>query len=160
MTAAGVVRPRGGRQTGGMASVAILVTGSTDSGTASLARTLAAVLGCPALSADPVRSALADQVGPMVPAERLEALADEAIWSTAAALEAGVVVTGDWTGDEAVGRVTEGLARAGSPRTVEVWCDARDGASAPLGAWPVVRADATGEADLDALVTEIGEHFS
>ena len=143
-----------------MASVAILVTGSTDSGTTALARTLAAVLGCPALSADAVRATLADQVGPMVPADRLDAVADEATWSTAAELEAGVVVTGSWTGEEGVARVTAGLARAGSPRTVEVWCDAGDGATAPLGAWPVVRADATGEADLDALVTEIGAHYS
>ena len=38
------------------------------------------------------------------------------------------------------------------------WADRVEGAG-PLGAWPVVRVDTTGEVDVDSLVMEISAHF-
>ena len=176
-----------------MASVAILVNGLPGSGKTTLARTLAAVLGCPAITLDVLHEALAGVTGPVVASDRLRSVADETAWSLAAEVVAGVVVEAAWHPERDGSTVRAGLERAGSPRTVEVWCDvdpdealrrtlervvagarprvlgtadelraawpALVAGAAPLGGHPVVRVDGGGEVDLDALVTEIGDHF-
>jgi len=106
-----------------MASVAILVNGLPGSGKTTLSATLAGVLGCPLLAHDPVEEALVDLAGPMVAPEAIDRIAHETVWSMAAEVEAGVVVDAFWHRPTELEGARSGLARAGSPRTVEVWCD-------------------------------------
>ncbi|KQO81889.1 MULTISPECIES: AAA family ATPase [unclassified Frigoribacterium] len=106
-----------------MASVAILVNGLPGSGKTTLSATLAGVLGCPLLAHDPVTEALVDLAGPMVAPEAVGRIAHETVWSMAAEVEAGVVVDSFWDRPHDLEGARAGVARAGSPRTVEVWCD-------------------------------------
>ena len=106
-----------------MASVAILVNGLPGSGKTTLSATLAGVLGCPLLATDPIKEALADLAGPMIAPEALGTIAMDTVWSMAAEVEAGVVVDSFWHRPRDLELARAGGARAGSPRTLEVWCD-------------------------------------
>lgn len=106
-----------------MASVAILVNGLPGAGKTTLSATLAGVLGCPLLAADPIKEALADLAGPMIEPRALGGIARDTVWAMAAEVEAGVVVDSFWHRPRDLGFARAGVERAGSPRTVEVWCD-------------------------------------
>ena len=106
-----------------MASVAILVNGLPGSGKTTVSATLAGVLGCPLLAVDPVQEALADLAGPMIDPAALARIAADTVWALAGEVEAGVVVDSSWGRTRDLDRVREGIARAGAPRTLEVWCD-------------------------------------
>jgi predicted kinase len=107
----------------GMASVAILVNGLPGSGKTTLSATLAGVLGCPLLARDPIKEALADLAGPMIDPQALGSIAMDTVWAMAAEVEAGVVVDSFWHRPRDLEAARAGVARAGSPRTLEVWCD-------------------------------------
>jgi predicted kinase len=107
----------------GMASVAILVNGLPGSGKTTLSATLAGVLGCPLLARDPIKEALADLAGPMIDPQALGSIAMDTVWAMAAEVEAGVVVDSFWDRPRDLEAARAGVARAGSPRTLEVWCD-------------------------------------
>jgi predicted kinase len=107
----------------GMASVAILVNGLPGSGKTTLSATLAGVLGCPLLAKDPVKEALADLAGPMIDPQALGSIAMDTVWAMAAEVEAGVVVDSFWHRPRDLEPARAGVSRAGSPRTLEVWCD-------------------------------------
>jgi predicted kinase len=106
-----------------MASVAILVNGLPGSGKTTLSATLAGVLGCPLLAKDPIKEALADLAGPMIDPEALGGIAMDSVWAMAAEVEAGVVVDSFWHRPRDLEQARAGIERAGSPRTLEVWCD-------------------------------------
>lgn len=106
-----------------MASVAILVNGLPGSGKTTLSATLAGVLGCPLLAKDPVKEALVDLAGPMIDPHALGGIAMDAVWAMAGEVEAGVVVDSFWHRERDLEHARAGVERAGSPRTVEVWCD-------------------------------------
>ncbi|WP_314101808.1 ATP-binding protein [uncultured Frigoribacterium sp.] len=106
-----------------MASVAILVNGLPGSGKTTLSATLAGVLGCPLLAKDPVKEALADLAGPMIDPQALGSIAMDTVWAMAAEVEAGVVVDSFWHRPRDLEPARAGVSRAGSPRTLEVWCD-------------------------------------
>ena len=106
-----------------MASVAILVNGLPGSGKTTLSATLAGVLGCPLLAKDPVKEALADLAGPMIDPQALGSIAMDTVWAMAAEVEAGVVVDSFWHRPRDLEPARVGVSRAGSPRTLEVWCD-------------------------------------
>ncbi|WIB67090.1 ATP-binding protein [Curtobacterium sp. MCBD17_035] len=106
-----------------MAAVAILVNGLPGSGKTTLAAGLAEVLGCPLLSKDAVKEPLADIAGPMITSRALGGVAMDTVWGMAAAVEAGVVLDAVWLRTRDREHLVTGLARAGSPRFVEVWCD-------------------------------------
>ena len=106
-----------------MASVAILVNGLPGSGKTTVSATLAGVLGCPLLAKDPIKEALADLAGPMIAPRALGSIAMETVWSMAAEVEAGVVVDSFWHRPRDLEHARAGVSRAGSPRTLEVWCD-------------------------------------
>ena len=106
-----------------MASVAILVNGLPGSGKTTVSATLAGVLGCPLLAKDPIKEALADLAGPMIAPEALGAVAMDTVWAMAAEVEAGVVVDSFWHRPRDLEHARAGVSRAGSPRTLEVWCD-------------------------------------
>jgi len=106
-----------------MASVAILVNGLPGSGKTTLSATLAGVLGCPLLAKDPIKEALADLAGPMIDPQALGGIAMDTVWAMAGAVEAGVVVDSFWHRPRDLEFARPGVERAGSPRTVEVWCD-------------------------------------
>ena len=108
---------------GGMASVAILVNGLPGSGKTTLSATLAGVLGCPLLAKDPISEALVDLAGPMIAPEALGGIAMDTVWAMAGEVEAGVVVDAFWHRERDLEFARAGVERAGSPRTVEVWCD-------------------------------------
>jgi predicted kinase len=111
------------REDGGMASVAILVNGLPGSGKTTLSATLAGVLGCPLLARDPITEALVDLAGPMIAPEALGGIAMDTVWAMAGEVEAGVVVDASWHRERDLEFARAGVERAGSPRTVEVWCD-------------------------------------
>ena len=106
-----------------MASVAILVNGLPGSGKTTVSATLAGVLGCPLLAKDPITEALADLAGPMIAPQALGSIAMDTVWSMAAEVEAGVVVDSFWHRPRDLELARAGVSRAGSPRTLEVWCD-------------------------------------
>ena len=106
-----------------MASVAILVNGLPGSGKTTLSATLAGVLGCPLLAKDPIKEALADLAGPMIDPHALGGIAMDSVWAMACEVEAGVVVDSFWHRPSDLGHARAGIERAGSPRTLEVWCD-------------------------------------
>ena len=106
-----------------MASVAILVNGLPGSGKTTLSATLAGVLGCPLLAKDPITEALVDLAGPMIAPESLGGIAMDTVWAMAGEVEAGVVVDAFWHRERDLEFARAGVERAGSPRTVEVWCD-------------------------------------
>ena len=107
-----------------MASVAFLVIGLPGSGKTTVSATLAGVLGCPLLAVDPVQEALADLAGPMIAPQAVRRIAVEAVWAMAGEVEAGVVVDAGWQRDRDLDGVRAGVGQAGSPRVLEVWCDA------------------------------------
>jgi predicted kinase len=106
-----------------MAAVAILVNGLPGSGKTTVGAGLAEVLGCPFLSKDSVKEPLADIAGPMIPSRAVGAIAMDTVWAMAAAVEAGVVIDAVWLPDRDREHLRAGLATAGSPAFVEVWCD-------------------------------------
>lgn len=139
-----------------MAQVAILLNGTPSSQKTDMGRALAVLLGCPLISAPTIADALTAQTGPMAPAAGVRALAVDTVWRLAGLIEAGVVLDASWTsaGDQSL--VRAGILTAGSPRTVEVWCD---GDAEPLGVTPVVQVDTSSDVDMDALVQEISAQF-
>ncbi|WNY32783.1 AAA family ATPase [Curtobacterium flaccumfaciens] len=106
-----------------MAQVAIIVNGMPGSGKSTIGTALAEVLGCPFLSKDLIKEPLADVVGPMIASRPLGGIAMDTMWSMARAVENGVVLDAVWLPSRDRDRLEAGLASAGSPRAVEVWCD-------------------------------------
>jgi len=106
-----------------MAQVAIIVNGMPGSGKSTIGAALAEVLGCPFLSKDRIKEPLADIAGPMIASRELGAIAMETMWSMARAVENGVVLDAVWLPARDRSFLEAGLASAGSPRAVEVWCD-------------------------------------
>jgi hypothetical protein len=135
-------------------AVAILVTGTDRPERNSLSTGLAEVLGCPALRAAPIVDAIDTMVGPMAPRGAVFAAADDALWATVSAIEAGVVVEGDWVAAQRADLEAR-LASAGNPRVVELVTS--DGPAVGVGA--VVTVDAAASFDIGELVQEIAAHF-
>lgn len=106
-----------------MAQVAIVVNGMPGSGKSTVGAALAEVLGCPFLSKDRIKEPLADLAGPMIASRDLGAIAINTMWSMARAVENGVVLDAVWLPSRDRDLLEAGLASAGSPRVVEVWCD-------------------------------------
>ncbi|MBT2501803.1 ATP-binding protein [Curtobacterium sp. ISL-83] len=106
-----------------MAQVAIVVNGMPGSGKSTVGAALAEVLGCPFLSKDRIKEPLADIAGPMIDSRALGGIAMDTMWSMARAVENGVVLDAVWLPSRDRDRLEAGLATAGSPRVVEVWCD-------------------------------------
>ena len=106
-----------------MAQVAIIVNGMPGSGKSTIGAALAEVLGCPFLSKDRIKEPLADIVGPMIASRPLGGIAMDTVWAMAGAVENGVVVVAVWLPSRDRAFLEAGLAAAGSPRAVEVWCD-------------------------------------
>ncbi|MBA8988935.1 glucokinase [Curtobacterium pusillum] len=105
-----------------MAQVAIVVNGMPGSGKSTVGAALAEVLGCPFLSKDRIKEPLADIVGPMIASRPLGGIAMDTMWSMARAVENGVVLDAVWLPTRDRDLLEAGLASAGSPRAVEVWC--------------------------------------
>ncbi|MGN8049514.1 AAA family ATPase [Curtobacterium sp. 22159] len=105
-----------------MAQVAIIVNGMPGSGKSTIGAALAEVLGCPFLSKDRIKEPLADLVGPMIGSRPLGAIAMDTMWSMARAVDNGVVLDAVWLPERDRDLLQAGLASAGSPRAVEVWC--------------------------------------
>lgn len=105
-----------------MAQVAIIVNGMPASGKSTIGSALAEVLGCPFLSKDRIKEPLADIAGPMIPSRELGAIAMTTMWQMAGAVENGVVLDAVWLPLRDRAFLEAGLASAGSPRVVEVWC--------------------------------------
>ncbi|PZE82674.1 ATP-binding protein [Curtobacterium sp. MCBD17_032] len=106
-----------------MAQVAIIVNGMPGSGKSTVGAALAEVLGCPFLSKDRIKEPLADIAGPTIAAPTLGGVAMDTMWAMAGAVENGVVVDAVWLPSRDRAFLEAGLATAGSPRAVEVWCD-------------------------------------
>ncbi|GAB3410392.1 hypothetical protein GCM10027515_30670 [Schumannella luteola] len=166
-----------------MASVAILVNGLPGSGKSSLARQLGGILGAPVLAKD----ALKESFGELLPdgdSARLGGIAMDTLWRLAAETEGGVIVDAVLDRSRDLEFARRGLEVAGSPRTVELWCevpvevarerfaarqpsragvhrdwDAAFEAFQPLALGPVVRVDTSGPVEFEALVLELGSHF-
>ncbi|KQO63877.1 hypothetical protein ASF23_04340 [Curtobacterium sp. Leaf261] len=102
----------------------MLVNGLPGSGKTTIGASLAEVLDCPFLSKDAVKEPLADIVGPMIPSRQLGGIAMDTVWAMAGAVEAGVVIDSVWLEGRDRSFLEAGLVAAGSPRVVEVWCDA------------------------------------
>jgi predicted kinase len=163
-----------------MASVAILVNGLPAAGKTTLATTLGPLLDCPVLTKDPVKELFADMLGPQADSRRLGGITMDALWRLAAETGGGVVIESTFDREH----TRRGLEVAGSPRTVELWCDvplelARERFLArtpdrhaihgewvddaaprePLGDYPLIRVDTSKPVDLDDLMVRLGAAF-
>jgi hypothetical protein len=118
------------------------------------------LLGCPFVSRDAIAAPLENIAGPMIARPDVRTIAMQTLWSMAGAVEAGVVLDSEWTPGLDEEALTAGLVVAGSPRTVELWCEGGDDPdAAPMAVGPVVRVDTSAEVDLPALVERIAAHF-
>lgn len=106
-----------------MANAAILVNGLPASGKTTLATQLGLLLGCPALSKDPVKELFADLTAPTVPGDALGGIAMDAVWALSARIPDGVIIDSCWLSgrDEEFARA--GVKRSGAKRVLEIWCD-------------------------------------
>ncbi|ROQ37540.1 hypothetical protein EDF46_2999 [Frondihabitans sp. PhB188] len=138
-----------------MAQVAIIVNGTPDPRKTEIARALGILLGCPVLDPSVVQEAITKQTGPVAPREAVRTLGVETVWRTAGLIEAGVIVDATLTADDAE-TVRAGIATAGAPRVVEVWCGPDGGA---LDITPLVEVDDVATVDMDALVQQISALF-
>jgi predicted kinase len=167
-----------------MASVTILVNGLPASGKSTLAVQLGQLLDCPVLTKDALKEPFGELLGGRADSARLGALAMDTLWRLAAETDGGVIVDAVLPRSRDLDHVRHGLLAAGSPRTVELWCEvpvglaqarfrAREPSRAdvhrgwddtlatmePLGAWPLIRVDTTQAVDFDALVQQLGAAF-
>lgn len=112
----------------GTCALAVLVNGLPGSGKTTLARGLSRHLGLPLFSKDVIKETHADVLGTEPagwPQRRwnaaLGAAASETMWSLVADAPAGAVLESAWPADVRH-FVVQGLARAGRPAVVEIWC--------------------------------------
>ncbi|TDP94786.1 AAA family ATPase [Labedaea rhizosphaerae] len=106
-----------------MANRLILVNGLPGAGKSTLAARLARELGCPWLSKDRIKEALADVVAWPGLEPSLGAVATEALWALAARVPGLVVAESWWFAPRDRDFLARGLATAGARSSVEVWCD-------------------------------------
>lgn len=106
-----------------MARRVVVVNGLPASGKSTLAPVLADELGFLAIEKDAIKERFADIAWPRLDARELGAAAMDTMWRLAAVEPDGAVLDGTWFGDRAAGFLAAGLATAGHPRMVEVWCD-------------------------------------
>ena len=139
-----------------MAIAVILVNGRAGAVQSAVAVKLAVLLGCPVLSRAAVSESLAELTGDMVRAGILDSIAMNTVWALAAAVQDGAVIDSDWASPADTEAVKRGIAICGASRVVELLCDQ---SAEPLGPWPHVRADVTGELDWDALLPELATHL-
>ena len=165
-----------------MAIAAILVNGLPGSGKSTLAVKLAVLLGCPVLSKDAIKEALAELTGKTVPSRTVGGIAMDTIWALAGSIRDGVVIDSFWYARRDGEFAKRGVAAAGATKVIELWCDvpmdvaqtryeqrARHDihdavfgdwpGAAPLCLWPVVRVDTTKAVDFDALLPQLAEHL-
>jgi predicted kinase len=105
----------------------VLVHGPPASGKTTLAQALAPVLQLPLLSKDAVKETLLDQLGfgSRDESRVLGVAAGEVVWTVLADCARGAVVD-TWLAPPMREVARRGLARAGTQRFVEVWCQCPD----------------------------------
>ena len=168
-----------------MANRLVLVNGLPGSGKSTLAAQLARELGCPLLSKDRIKEALADAVAWPGLETCLGPIAAQALWTVAARIPELAVAESWWFAPRDRDFLARGLATAGVYSSVEVWCevpaeiardryeqrkrhsvhrDDRDLAAewrqwaergAPVAVGPVVRVDTSAPVDTVPLATRL-----
>ncbi|RAN74229.1 hypothetical protein B5P43_29375 [Bacillus sp. SRB_336] len=76
----------------------------------------------PVISKDAIKETLADITGTTVGGAALGALASETMWRLAGLVPGRAIVESWWFGPRDLDFVKNGLAAAGNPEAIEVWC--------------------------------------
>jgi hypothetical protein len=83
---------------------------------------MGAQLRVPVISKDTIKEALADISGETVSSRSLGALASETMWRLAGLITGRAIVESWWFGPRDLDFVRAGLATAGKPEFIELWC--------------------------------------
>lgn len=167
----------------------IVLNGMAGAGKTTLAAPLAAALGAVLVSKDAIKEALGDAVDAPLPTRDVGALASDALWRIAAMLDGTVIVESVWLTGRDEEWFRRGWESIGSPRSVEVWCeapravmreryvtrprhpvhddatriaewDAAAAVAAPITGFPVVRVDTSEPVDVHGLAAGIRAAFA
>lgn len=106
-----------------MAESVILINGLPGAGKSTLSSRLGKELGVPVVSKDGIKESLADISLGKVGSGKLGQIASETLWQVVAAVPGTVIAESWWYRPRDLGFVIDGLARSGSPKIIEVWCD-------------------------------------
>jgi predicted kinase len=106
-----------------MAESVILINGLPGAGKSTLSRQLGNELGVPVVSKDRIKENLADISLGKVGSGKLGQIASETLWQLVAAVPGTVITESWWYRPRDLGFVIDGLARSGSPKVIELWCE-------------------------------------
>lgn len=102
----------------------VLVNGVPGAGKSTLAAPLARELEVPLLAKDAIKEALFDASGGAAPRRQIGVLASETQWKIASFIDGSLLLESFYAAGRDEPYVERGLTALGSPRGIEIWCEA------------------------------------